>query len=160
MCIYPPSNKVATIPEDAIANAVFCCDRKFVRLRQQIQQLQGMKIRTLGWNTKPFYLIPVISNIVTTVSEIRYQIIVVHPEMHPMPTSASQLLKVRSLTGRDCRPVLSGKITGVSKIDFRVLFPTQKNTLPSSRILSSRKSTKSKEYVERHIGAYENGGFS
>ncbi|GFU85405.1 HTH_48 domain-containing protein [Trichonephila clavipes] len=63
MCIYPPSIKVATVPEDAIANAVFCCGRKFARLRQQVQQLQGMKIRSLDWNTKQFYLILAISSI-------------------------------------------------------------------------------------------------
>ncbi|GFV72665.1 hypothetical protein TNCV_411841 [Trichonephila clavipes] len=99
MCIYSPSNKVATIPEDAIANAVFYCDRKFARLRQQVQQLQGMKIRTYDWNTKLFYLIPTISNIVTTVSEIRFHILVAHPEMHPALPLVSLLLQVQSLKG-------------------------------------------------------------
>ncbi|GFX74707.1 hypothetical protein TNCV_3121371 [Trichonephila clavipes] len=106
MCSYSPSNKVTTIPENAIANAVFCCDRKFARLRQQVQQLQGMKIQTLYWNTKPFYLIPAISNIVMTVSEIRFQILVAHPEMHPGPTSASLLLQVKSLKGE-------GQLSGI-----------------------------------------------
>ncbi|GFT29302.1 hypothetical protein TNCV_756731 [Trichonephila clavipes] len=85
MCIYPPSNKVATIPEDAIANAFFFCDRKFARLRQQVQQLQRTKIRRLDWNTKPIYLIPAISNIVKTVSEIRFQILVPTPRYTRCP---------------------------------------------------------------------------
>ncbi|GFW53970.1 hypothetical protein TNCV_1307771 [Trichonephila clavipes] len=96
MCIYPPSNKVSTIPEDAIANAVFCCDCKLARLR-----LQGMKTRTLDWNTKPFYLIQAIFSIVTTVSEIRLRILVALPEMHPVPISASLLLQVQFLKGKE-----------------------------------------------------------
>ncbi|GFX64431.1 hypothetical protein TNCV_4043211 [Trichonephila clavipes] len=88
MRIYPPSNKVATIPEDSIANAVFCCDCKLARLHQQVQQLQGMEIQTIDWNTKPFFLILAISNIVTIVPKIQFQILVAH---FGFPTSGSSV---------------------------------------------------------------------
>ncbi|GFV35087.1 hypothetical protein TNCV_1853041 [Trichonephila clavipes] len=97
MWIYPPSNKRATTSEDAIANAIICCDCLFPRLRQQVQQLQGMKIGTLGWNTRPFFPIPAISNIVMTVSEIRFLIFIAHPEIYPVPNSASLILQAQSL---------------------------------------------------------------
>lgn len=30
--VRPPSNKVAAIPDDATANAIFCCDRILARI--------------------------------------------------------------------------------------------------------------------------------
>ena len=30
--VRPPSNKMAAMPDDAISNAVFCCDRIFARI--------------------------------------------------------------------------------------------------------------------------------
>ncbi|GFW70549.1 hypothetical protein TNCV_1623821 [Trichonephila clavipes] len=45
-----------------------------------------MKVWTRRLNAKPLYLIPTIPNIVTGVSEIQIQILVPHPEKHPVPT--------------------------------------------------------------------------
>ncbi|GFX74878.1 hypothetical protein TNCV_1844521 [Trichonephila clavipes] len=43
MCICPPSNKVATIPKDTIANAVFCCNHsRSASLSLQVQSLSGV----------------------------------------------------------------------------------------------------------------------
>ncbi|GFX43971.1 hypothetical protein TNCV_4112501 [Trichonephila clavipes] len=112
---YPLSNKVATMPENAISNANSYCNHVFPTSKK-----------------------------VSGVSEIRIKNLVSHPETHRVlifsaPTHASS---VPELAGR---PALSGKVTGFSKTGFHIIVPNpekyQENISPTPRILIQAPAT-------------------
>ncbi|GFV03726.1 hypothetical protein TNCV_1876741 [Trichonephila clavipes] len=59
-----------------------------------------------------------------------------HPKTHLVPTFAAPA-PANSIPeeGKYYRPALSGKVIGVSKVQFQILVPHPKNTLHAARIL-------------------------
>ncbi|GFV78641.1 hypothetical protein TNCV_1889471 [Trichonephila clavipes] len=127
MFICPPFNKVAAMPEDAIANLIFCWSY-FRKVAPESLVAIGNKHMDVGLEQKRFDLIPATSRKIKGDSIKRMEILVPHPEFHLAPTFGvpAPVSSVLEGTGSTIVRHYPAKLLQFLKSDFRFLSPPRK----------------------------------